>query len=101
MQNILGKIYATSTHILPSQAYGLPLIADITVHEGPVFIHFEFMAGCTIVWTTWCQVATTLDIYSFTSMIQKMRPFSHRAKRSPDLDINLIRNILAILQDNP
>jgi hypothetical protein len=26
---------------------------------------------------------------------------SHRAKRSPDLDINLIRNILAILQDNP
>jgi hypothetical protein len=26
---------------------------------------------------------------------------SHRVKRSPDLDINLIRNILAILQDNP
>jgi hypothetical protein len=25
---------------------------------------------------------------------------SHRVKRSPDLDINLIRNILAILQDN-
>jgi hypothetical protein len=26
---------------------------------------------------------------------------SHRVKRSPDLDINLIRNILTILQDNP
>ena len=26
---------------------------------------------------------------------------SHRVKRSPDLDIKLIRNILAILQDNP
>ncbi|KAL6873859.1 hypothetical protein ACP4OV_013941 [Aristida adscensionis] len=26
---------------------------------------------------------------------------SHRARRSPDLDINLIRNILRILQDNP
>jgi hypothetical protein len=26
---------------------------------------------------------------------------SHRVKRSPDLDINLIRNILVILQDNP
>jgi hypothetical protein len=26
---------------------------------------------------------------------------SRRVKRSPDLDINLIQNILAILQDNP
>ena len=26
---------------------------------------------------------------------------SHRSKRSPDLDINIIRNILRILQDNP
>jgi len=26
---------------------------------------------------------------------------THRTRRSPDLDINLIRNILMILEDNP
>jgi hypothetical protein len=27
----------------------LPLTADITVHEGPVFIHLEFMVVCTTI----------------------------------------------------
>jgi hypothetical protein len=26
---------------------------------------------------------------------------THRIRRSPDLDINLIRNVLSILEDNP
>ena len=39
-----------------------------------------------------------LQLYFYDTEDQTL---AHRAKRSPDLDINIIRNILRILQDNP
>ncbi|CAD6226612.1 unnamed protein product [Miscanthus lutarioriparius] len=42
--------------------------------------------------------ARHLQLYFYDT---KDEALSHRVKRSPDLDINLIWNVLAILQDNP
>jgi hypothetical protein len=42
--------------------------------------------------------ARHLQVYFYDTEDEAL---SHRVKISPDLDINLIRNILAILQDNP
>ena len=45
-----------------------------------------------------CHGSRHLQLYFYDTNDQTL---SHRVRRSPDLDINIIRNILRILQDNP
>jgi len=45
-----------------------------------------------------CHGSRHLQLYFYDTNDQTL---SHRVLRSPDLDINIIRNILRILQDNP
>ena len=72
MQSISENILGTSTLISPSQVLELHLTVELALQKGRVFIHFEFKEGCTIEWTTWCQVPMVQGICSYTFMIQKI-----------------------------
>ena len=96
MQSISENIYGTSTLISPSQVLELHLTAELALQQGREFIHSvqgglyhrldHLVPGCHGPWH--------LQLYFYDTEDETL---SHRSKQSPDLDINIIRNILRIL----
>uniref|UniRef100_A0A453GWC5 Uncharacterized protein n=1 Tax=Aegilops tauschii subsp. strangulata TaxID=200361 RepID=A0A453GWC5_AEGTS len=78
----------------------LSLTNGSTPRQEPAYVYFVLMVSCTIVLDHLVPGShrprhMQLYIYDMDEASE------HRVKRSPDIDINLIRKILRILENNP